>query len=351
MERKTVGAINIGQAVFGVGRPDGAQSRRAFTLVELLVVIAIIGTLVGLLLPAVQTARESARQSQCGNNLKQWSLAMQTYHDIYGVLPLGGSGWTWVTTCWMPTLWPYIEQSELAAKYSYSDQWHKWGNVNNRLDASNASPLSRRIPMYYCPSDRPSAYFEMDAGVGMFYSPRMNYAMNGTSVTVSGKTFRGPFALSRTNGAGVPQSWQGFESRGYKGPETFRFKDIVDGLSKTLLLSEVNMWTSDSGKPIDPRGQPTSCKFDASITPNAMFDRVPNWYTAPNYTCTDRPPHLPCQANTGGGNIWIWAARSRHSGGVQSATADGAVRFVSNSVNQSVWQAQGTMSGGEVVSE
>ena len=327
------------------------RSRPGFTLVELLVVIAIIGTLVGLLLPAIQVARESARQSQCGNNLKQWSLGMQTYHDVYSVLPLGGSGWTWVQTCWMPLLWPYIEQSELAAKYDYTNTWTKWGNVNNQLDKSNASPLSRRLQIYYCPSDRPYAYFAMDAGVGTFYSPRMNYAINGTSVTVSGKTYRGPFALSRTNGSGQPQSWQTFESRGYKGPETFRFRDITDGLSKTLVMSEVNIWTSDTSTPVDPRGQPASNKFDASITPNAMFDRVPNWYTAPNYACTDTPPYLPCQANTGGGNIWIYAARSHHFGGVQSALADGAVQFVSDTVDLAVWQARGTMNGNEVISQ
>ncbi|WP_417387189.1 DUF1559 domain-containing protein [Gimesia sp.] len=71
--------------------PDSRHSsRRGFTLIELLVVMAIIALLAAMLLPAIQRARESARRTQCINNLKQISLAAHNYANSFRSFP---SGW------------------------------------------------------------------------------------------------------------------------------------------------------------------------------------------------------------------------------------------------------------------
>ncbi len=57
------------------------QEKKGFTLIELLVVMAIIAILAALLLPALAKAKASAMRTQCLNNLKQVSIAIQLYTD------------------------------------------------------------------------------------------------------------------------------------------------------------------------------------------------------------------------------------------------------------------------------
>jgi prepilin-type N-terminal cleavage/methylation domain-containing protein len=336
-------------AVFNSHRIDRRSPRPGFTLVELLVVIAILGTLVGLLLPAVQAARESARQSQCANNMKQWALAMQNYHDAYGVLPLGVSRWQCIQTSWVPSMWPYVEQTDLANRFNYGIIFGDWPNTK-LATASPPGPASVRIPIYYCPSDRPNAFSTNPSN--NYITARLNYATNSTSLVRSGTTFRGVFNQLYTGvkmdctGSG----WVSFEPRGYKGVEATRFRNITDGLSKTLLLSEMNLISTDNENPVDPRGSMYGTSFfDAGgATPNSSFDTVPTWFTSPNYSCANNVPTLPCQA-VGSGNTFSFVARSKHPGGVQTTFADASVQFISNSVDLATWQAAGTISGGETL--
>lgn len=65
---------------------------------------------------------------------------------------------------------------------------------------------------------------------------------------------------------------------------------------------------------------------------------------------TDIPSTDPMYGtkNVSNGQVWA-AARSKHSGGVNAAFADGSVKFIRSSIAQNVWARSNSMAGGEVV--
>ena len=119
-----------------------------FTLVELLVVIAIIGTLVALLLPAIQAARESARRTQCTNNLKQIALATQMYHDNKKKFPPGRIGVDEFTTSWAFNMLQYLEGGNV---------FQTWKRNVAPFEEENAPAMRTPVETYYCPSRRAPA--------------------------------------------------------------------------------------------------------------------------------------------------------------------------------------------------
>lgn len=203
------------------------RCRCAFTLVELLVVIAIIGVLVALLLPAVQAARESARRSQCANNLKQLGLTVHHFEDSHKTLPSSRMGPQHAT--WFVQIMPFMEQNVL-----YS-QW----DVTKSYYLQQPAARMTQVPEFYCPSRRApmlSTQFEISStGVpdSQPYPGALgDYAGNGGQFAgsiVDSPSCRGALCQADaqlTNGQIVVSQ-----------PQT-RFRDIKDGTSHTLLAGE-----------------------------------------------------------------------------------------------------------------
>ena len=155
--------------------------RRAFTLVELLVVIAIIGVLVSLLLPAVQSARESARRSQCQNNLRQLGLAFHNFETINKAIPPLYTDTAYTSApnhlC-LTWVLPYIEQSSLASQIDmklsgYSVQnFPAFTTPIKSLMCPSASFLSPQLT-YSTPS---SKYQTLPPGVTQIRMGRTDYS-------------------------------------------------------------------------------------------------------------------------------------------------------------------------------
>ncbi|NUL81565.1 MAG: prepilin-type N-terminal cleavage/methylation domain-containing protein [Armatimonadetes bacterium] len=91
------------------------MNRRGFTLIELLVVIAIIAILAAILFPVFTQARESARLTQCGSNMRQlgtaWMMYAQDWDEYVVQLVKGGCTGEGVSNneVWTGTLQPYVK--------------------------------------------------------------------------------------------------------------------------------------------------------------------------------------------------------------------------------------------------
>ena len=308
--------------------------RVGFTLIELLVVIAIIAVLIALLLPAVQQARESARRTQCKNNLKQLALAMHNYHDTALVFPFGcisringvapAPGTSNTRQNWFHMLMPYVDQAPLYSAFSIQ--------IENNVFPGSWPEANRKIAMFQCPSDSGNP-------------KTTNQGFHGNYFPCHGSTHSGAnntFAV--TNGMFYPLS-----STGMRG--------IRDGTSNTIMMSEIKLQADNigtatgvgnvlCGSPHDLRG-----RYHNTHHGNATFStiRPPNTPVGDVMQYCQGTIAVPCRACSSGG-IEIHA-RSWHTGGVHAAMADGAVRFVGDNVDTALFQALGTIANDDKVGE
>ncbi|MFG0289249.1 MAG: DUF1559 domain-containing protein [Rhodopirellula sp. JB044] len=336
-------------------------ARTGFTLVELLVVIAIIGVLVGLLLPAVQAAREAARRMSCSNNLKQLGLALHNYHSAYQQLPKHGGGTKpnnfrgnenrlGAMVGLLPffeqqALWEQVSNPMIDTSGSHPDgAWQAMGPAPYRFEYG---PWRAQIPAIQCPSDhgQPSA-------IGNYGGT--NYAFcHGDSFwnCNNAGTIKDPVNRGQHRGVFVDRF-------------VMRFRDALDGLSNTVAMGEIvrslgnreiisdiaatsgkgvrnnpreNCWDAlvDVDRPQFWAAGTALCQDTSSTQPRS---RGALWHSGdPAYTgfSTALPPGGPsCNRGEGlGGNGGLYSAASRHQGGAHTLMADGAVRFVTDSVD------------------
>jgi len=193
-------------------------------LVELLVVIAIIGILIALLMPAVQAAREAGRRTQCRDNLHNIGIALHLYHDIQGTFPAGFetpiNGFWKPSWSWSALVLPYLEQNSL-----HSDL----GVTTGALFPLNPTRLTQmELSIFECPSDSdPTSlnHRKRNHGKSNYHGVLGNFSQYTASANV----------LRHQNGT-------------FYADSTVSMGKIIDGTSNTLVVGEIKLVTTSSGK-------------------------------------------------------------------------------------------------------
>ena len=351
-------------------------TRRGFTLVELLVVIAIIGVLVALLLPAVQAAREAARRMQCANNLKQYGLAINTYHDIWNKLPNSNwvntpgatttwnINWGYAVPSWQANVLPQMEQQPLYDKINWN-----WATPNNGWDSLVSGPSgvvrARQIQVPYarCPSDAsPESTDWAQASYSGSLGSQATVSANGscnlfyTNVPMTA-TSPGIFYQENLSGGNSDHgnSWDQsnisgiFNRFGMKG--FLNFGAVRDGTSNTIFVGEVIPECHDHGSGwwnMNGNGMAhasTSCPINIFTTcAGSQQEAASKGYP---YNGLTSMPDCIAKSNW---NL-SWGFKSRHPQGCQFVFGDGSVHFISQSVNYATYQRLGGRRDGLPIGE
>lgn len=293
--------------------------RRALTLIELLVVLAIIGLLVALLLPAVQAAREAARRAQCGDNLRQMGVAVQSYLDVHRVFPPGyisafdsqgndtGPGWGWPAM-----LLPQLEQSPLHAQIQFSLP------IEHAL---NAGPRVVSLPVFLCPSDK--------SGSQLVWQAQTGPPNPATICTVASSNYVGSFG---TQEPGVDGNGIFFRN------SRMGTADIRDGTSQTLLIGERSQYLGPATW--------TGAVTGAVLVPD-LSDGIGG---GPPENGTGMVlGHIGEELSPGDRGCEVNMYYSNHGDGCQFLFADAHASYLTRSLGYPIFLALSTRSGGESI--
>jgi hypothetical protein len=277
----------------------------------------------------VQAARESARRSNCQNNLKQIGLGGTGYADAKKGFP--PSIWDNVpqhTTAvdaannipgvaWSAMILPYMEQSEV-----YNDLVSATTNwtVHWETTASGSAVARRRIPSFNCPTNINTKL----ANSGRSNFGQLNYAGNcGTAAYTQYPNKVGVFNVDSKS-------------------VVLKLSDITDGLSKTLMA--VERASTPEVFPLASCGG-TNCNWNGALWVGGRLGA--------NHAYTPATWHSGVVATDvesyGGGNATYlinrsnatwgadWGNSSPHGQGLFAVYCDGSVTFISESVSQTTY--------------
>jgi len=222
-------------------------------------------------------------------------------------------------------LWGYIEQGPLERGNNLKQHFYLAPATLD--DGFSLRGLTGQIvPLYRCVSDEGS-----DQISGRYQRRRGNYVVNwGNSRYGQRPEPEGHAPFSHIDGD-------------RRQPRKTSFAKITDGTSTTLMMSEtLRAWSPlDNDWRGDFMNDDAVFRFHTLLTPNTSAPDVieGGWF----YPTGD--PRMPAVA--GAENAQVAAARSRHVGGVNASLCDASIRFFSDDISLIVWQALGSMDGGE----
>ncbi len=323
-------------------------ARGGFTLVEILVVITIIAILMALLLPAVQAARESTRRTQCANNLRQIGLGMTDYHAIWGRLPQGTlrrmtasdpSQTSMIS--WIARILPQLDEHLIFDRIDWEVEPGNRG-INRQL-------MQMKLSVVRCPSDKQDAPL-------CDYAPTNYVACIGHTDCADLREM--PVELLRGAFHAEPPDDQ---IRGaFAINSRTRYADIFDGVKNTMLVSEcvvnrppILLADGDTDLYEECYGLDEDLDTLLPAQPRGHSWFFARWNQAWTYSTWfgpsgGRPRGGECELLPRTG---AYAARSWHPDGVNVLMADGSMRFYSESIEEDIWRALGTIAGDELLED
>jgi len=310
----------------------------------LLVVIAIIGILIALLLPAVQAARESARRTQCRNQLKQVTLGCLMHESTHGHLPAGGWGYTWTGDPdmgfgprqpggWIYSTLPYIEAQNIWLIGSGAAGPGPGGAKYKALTTLRATLL----PLLTCPSRRqtgayPNVVPSVNAGTPPFLG-KTDYAANGGTTYIVGAgpqdlgcLTKFPSCAWTNSDAALKIVFDGL----FTERSAIRLSEITDGLSNTFMVAEKYLNPLDYETGND--GADNDCIYEGN-----------DWDTT--RWCGVGADYWPRQ-DTPGLSDWLNFG-SAHPNVFQAGYCDGSVQVIAYTIDPKVWSSMGTRGRGD----